>query len=179
MLIQKKRRAADDLFCDFFAIFAVLYLKTDRYMEIEITYKAWDGMEFKDPYVCEEYEKALSKFPGTVANLLKLLDKYEETYLFSGTLIYKEKDKEANYYSRTNIDFSNLYEGEMVTQAMKDAQMMATNTVGDVRNHFSKVDPGTPYGGTFIIQKDHNSSQVIFQAVDCKPVFKEAWKQKS
>ena len=144
-------------------------------MEIEITYKAWNGMEFKDPYACEQYEKTLAKFPGTVAYLLEHIEQFKDTDLFTGTLMYKEKGKHTVYFTRTNIDFSDLYEGEMVTQAMMDAQMRVTNTVGDVRRHFSKMDPGTPCGGTFIIQKNP-SSLVAASYIDCSSVFEAARK---
>ena len=40
-------------------------------MEIDITYKAKDGMEFSDPYLCEQYEKNLDKAPGTVGYFLE------------------------------------------------------------------------------------------------------------
>lgn len=147
-------------------------------MEIDITYKAKDGMEFSDPYLCEQYEKNLDKAPGTVGYFLGRLDQFKETDFFTGTIIYKEKDQPASFYTRTNIDFSDLYEGEIVTQAMKEAQMRVTNTIADVRRHFEKIDLSTPCGGTCIISKDHGISSGALITLSCNPVYKAINEQK-
>lgn len=44
-------------------------------MEIDtIIYKAKDGRTFTDPLKCEEYEKMLGVIPGTIGELVKILE---------------------------------------------------------------------------------------------------------
>lgn len=57
-------------------------------MEIEISYKAKDGRSFKDPYVCETYEKTLAEEQGTVGSLLQILECY--TGWVSGTVVVRK-----------------------------------------------------------------------------------------
>ena len=162
----------------FLITFAVLYDKTDILMEIDIIYKAKDGTEFSDPLICEEYEKSLDTLPGTLGYFLRQLDQFEESDLFTGTMMYKEKDKQVTFYMSVNMDFSDIYEGEIVTQAMKEAQRRATSTVAGVRRHFNGIDLSTPCGGTFVVSKRSDGQPVMGISIPCDPVFEAANKQK-
>ena len=65
-------------------------------MEINVVYTAKDGMEFDDPYKCEEYEKRLGTQPGTVGRArIDLKDIGEQKYVFG---ILKARHEGGNYY---------------------------------------------------------------------------------
>ena len=65
-------------------------------MDIDVVYKAKDGMQFSDPFKCEEYEKRLGSEPGTVGRAridLKALG--ENTYVFG---LLKVRHDDVNHY---------------------------------------------------------------------------------
>lgn len=119
-------------------------------MEVKIQYKAKDGRVFYDPYLCESYEKSLEKGPGTLGRFLNLLKGYKESDYFIGIIYYRENN-DVKTLSVYTMDFSDLYEGEYVTQAMQDAQKRVTVTVGNVLDFFKDIDNSIPCCGSFII----------------------------
>lgn len=139
-------------------------------MQVKVRYIAKNGVEFDDPYQCEQYEKLLDCEPGTTGYLLKNLEQFDDEDLFDGTLCFKKKGCGAQYYSRTNIDFSDLYEGEFVTQAMKEAQERATTKVKDVRTFFGGFTPETACGGFYSVFKK-NTQKCTICRMNCDKVF--------
>ena len=65
-------------------------------MDIDVIYKAKDGMRFSDPFECEKYEKRLGSEAGTVARArIDLKDIGEQKYVFG---IMKVRHEDSNYY---------------------------------------------------------------------------------
>ena len=139
-------------------------------MEVVIKYKAKNGLEFDDPYECEQYEKILDKTPGTLGGFLARLDEYKDTDYFAGTIFYRVDDKVCSI-CRCNFDFSDLYEGETITQSMKDAQNRVRCTIGDIRKTFKDIDPYTPCGGTYFVSSDPLMNEGRGSNIDCSKVF--------
>lgn len=126
-------------------------------MEVKIEYKAKDGTVFTDPYLCESYEKSLEKQLGTLGGFLNFLKDYKETDYFSGIIFYIENEK-INTLCALTVDFSDLFEGEFVTQAMKEAQRRVTATVGNIIEFFKDKDLTIPCSGSFFISSDKSMS---------------------
>ena len=145
-------------------------------MEVKLKYKAKNGMEFDDPYMCEQYEKMLDYEDGTVGYFLKNLEQFDDEDYFDGTLCVKAKDSEGLYYSRKNLDFSDLYEGEFITQTMKEAQERATTKVKDVRDFFGKFDADALCGGLYAVYKAPNAKYSIWR-IPCDKVFNAVYKE--
>ena len=141
-------------------------------MEVVIKYKARNGMEFDDPYDCEKYEKILAKMPGTLGYFLANLEEFKDTDYFAGIVFYKEKDA-PSVYSRCNLDFSDLFEGEIITQPMKEAQNRVRSTVGDLRKFFKDKDHTIPCGGAYVCSPDPLMTTGKAGHVDCTEVFRQ------
>lgn len=64
-------------------------------MEVEqIIYKAKDGRLFTDPLACEEYEKKLGIIPGTIGELVSILEKERnQEHQVSIMIMYFDKEK--------------------------------------------------------------------------------------
>ena len=63
-------------------------------MEIDtIIYKAKDGRIFTDPLKCEEYEKNLGVIPGTIGELVKILEKYSPEHQVCLLVMWWDKEK--------------------------------------------------------------------------------------
>ena len=122
-------------------------------MEVNIEYKAKDGKVFTDPYLCETYEKSLDKMPGTLGSFLDTLEEFKKTDYFCGIVYYREDDK-VQTLAAYSIDFSDIYEGEIVTEAMKEAQRRVSLKVGNVLDYFKDKDKSIPCCGSFVISSD-------------------------
>ena len=140
-------------------------------MEVNIEYKAKDGKVFSDPYLCESYEKALENKPGTLGCFLNTLEEFKKTDYFCGIVYYREDDK-VQTLAVYSIDFSDIYEGEIVTEAMKEAQRRVSSTVGNVLEYFKDKDKSIPCCGSFVISSDikmtncnlfHYANKKVFQ----------------
>jgi hypothetical protein len=63
-------------------------------MEIDtIIYKAKDGRTFTDPLKCEEYEKNLGVIPGSIGELIKILEKYSPEHQVCLLVMWWDKEK--------------------------------------------------------------------------------------
>ena len=63
-------------------------------MEIDtIIYKAKDGRTFTDPLKCEEYEKNLGVIPGTIGELVKILEEKNPDHLVCLLVMSWNKEK--------------------------------------------------------------------------------------
>ena len=63
-------------------------------MEIEtIIYKAKDGRTFTDPLKCEEYEKNLGVIPGTIGELVKILEGKNPDHQVCLLVMWWDKEK--------------------------------------------------------------------------------------
>jgi len=63
-------------------------------MEIDtIIYKAKDGRTFTDPLKCEEYEKNLGVIPGSIGELVKILEKKNPDHLVHLLVMWWDKEK--------------------------------------------------------------------------------------
>ena len=63
-------------------------------MEIDtIIYKAKDGRTFTDPLKCEEYEKNLGVIPGTIGELVKILEEKNPDHLVCLLVMSWDKEK--------------------------------------------------------------------------------------
>lgn len=58
-----------------------------------IIYKAKDGRTFTDPLKCEEYEKNLGVIPGTIGELVKILEEKNPDYLVCLLVMSWNKEK--------------------------------------------------------------------------------------
>lgn len=141
-------------------------------MEVNIEYKAKDGKVFSDPYLCESYEKVLEKEPGTLGQLLQAFKQFKETDYFSGIIYYRENGNTESLVACT-VDFSDLYEGELVTQAMKDAQNRVRITVGKILNFFKDKDYSIPCSGSFLISPNMNLSGYTIIHLSNNKVFEQ------
>ena len=140
-------------------------------MEVKVKYIAKDGREFDDPYDCESYEKLLQKKPGTVGYFLNFLKKKcKETDYFYGVIFYRDKDG-FHTYARSTVDLSEQYDGEYITQAMKEAQEQVTTTVKDVINFFEKKDNSFYCGGSFVWGEDIAFSNCSSANITSEKVF--------
>ena len=140
-------------------------------MDIEIKYRAKDGLYFDDINACEKYEKSLQTQPGSLGYFLKKLKENKETDYFTGIIFYKE-DGMLNCYSRAQMDFTDLYEGEIITQAMKDVQTRMTSTVKQVLDFFKGKDPTISCGGSYIISSDARMVKCTGNNIACYDVFR-------
>jgi len=140
-------------------------------MEIKVKYTAKNGAEFDDPFDCERYEKMLSEKPGTIGYILKHMKTYyKETDYFIGILFYLENGA-FNAYSRTTIDLSGNYEGELVTQTMKDVQGILKSTVKEVIRFLEGKDKSLPCGGSIIVSEDIEFKTYNASEFNCDKVF--------
>lgn len=63
-------------------------------MEIDtIIYKAKDGRTFTDPLKCEEYEKNLGVIPGTIGELVKILEEKNPDHQVCLLVMWWDKEK--------------------------------------------------------------------------------------
>lgn len=62
-------------------------------MEIEVNYKAKDGRIFTDPLQCEDYEKKLGVIPGTIGELVQVLEERNPEHLLTMIALYFDKEK--------------------------------------------------------------------------------------
>ena len=141
-------------------------------MEIEIKYRAKDGMCFDDINACERYEKSLLTQPGSLGYLLKKLKEHKETDYFTGIIFYKENGK-LNSYSSAQIDLTDIYEGEIITQTMEDVQTRTTSTVQRVLNFFKDKDPSISCCGSYLISSDPCMVKCTGNNITCDDVFCE------
>ena len=140
-------------------------------MEVKIKYKAKDGIEFDDPFICEKYEETLSEKYGTLGYVLKSLKTlYNETDYFVGVLFYRENGVFSTF-ARTTIDFSDIYDGEFVTQAMMEAEQRVTTTVKDVITFFEKKDKSIPCGGSIVVADNKEMKRYGAAEFNCDEVF--------
>lgn len=119
-------------------------------MDIILKYQSFDGIIFDDPYECEKHEKFYDKFPNSIGYFLNILKDFKETDYFAGIVHTSYKDKHT-VYIRTHYDLSDIYEGEVVTSAMREVQDRVSSTVGDVLRLLKDLPRDTVCGGTFLI----------------------------
>ena len=74
-------------------------------MEVELVYYAKDGRKFSDPLKCQEYEKTLDHYPGTVARAKIDLASLGENLFISGLLVVFHENKLLSFvYNTMNIE---------------------------------------------------------------------------
>lgn len=141
-------------------------------MDIEVKYRAKDGMCFDDINACEKYEKSLITQPGSLGYFLEQLKKSKETDYFTGIIFYKENGK-LSFYSRAQVDLSDLYEGEIITQTMKDVQTRMTSTVKQALEFFKGMDPSISCGGSYMISSNPRMIKGFCCNIPCYDVFRD------
>ena len=142
-------------------------------MDIEIKYRAKDGVCFDDINECEKYERYLQNQPGSLGYLLNKLKALKETDYFFGIIFYKENG-DVKSFSGASIDLSEYYEGEIITQAMRDVQRRVTCTIGQVLEFFKDKDPSIFCGGTFLVSSDLRMKHCTGDSITCYEVLKGA-----
>ena len=108
-------------------------------MEIEISYKAKDGRIFKDPYVCETYEKTLAEKQGTVGSLLQILECY--TGWVCGTVVVRKDgflQTKTFLTGKVGSSCTNLTEEKYGEQQQVECSVLRCMT--HLREHFGRED---------------------------------------
>ena len=100
-------------------------------MDIDVTYKAKDGMRFNDPFKCEEYEKRLGSEPGTVGRArIDLKEIGENRYVFGILKVRHEGLNQFRTYVTRCVD-EKLEDYVTVSELDVDKRWIR-NTIGDV-----------------------------------------------
>ena len=112
-------------------------------MDIDVIYKAKDGMRFNDPYECEEYEKRLGSEPGTVGRAridLKALG--ENEYVFGLLKVKHDGIKCYRTYVTRCVD-EKLEDYVNVSELDADKRWIVSN-IGNVLHDMEQYNDDDP-----------------------------------
>lgn len=124
-------------------------------MEIEkIIYKAKDGKIFFDPIECEEYEKTIGVLPGSVGDLINIIEKSckNEQYV-SGIILVKGTDN-SHIYVRYTGCIDHKLEDYVSVGNLTEEQRYESETIGELLNTLKQLDKDLPCQ-YMIVYSDH------------------------
>ena len=89
---------------------------------------------------------------------------------YNSVNVYGSKKQWALYF--VNYDLTDYYEGEIITQTMKEVQNRLTCTVGRVLDYFKDKDPSMFCGGSYLVSSDPHMVKCTGDTITCYEVLK-------
>lgn len=127
-------------------------------MEAEITYIAKDGRRFDDALKCEDYERSLGIIPGTVGNLLQLLEKRELNTYVSAIILVKSSDGNKNLYLRHTVCCDDCLDDYVNVNDLSEDKRYISNTVGGLVKELRNAEKDAPVQYTIVFSNDKSFS---------------------